>query len=106
MAQLKVGIVETWTAPLDFQLLSDGSPQDLTGMTVSGVARNRYEQFVTLAGDVTVLDATDGQVRLIPDSGDFAKEDQPYELRFEVVDGASERAFWPSEEAILINVRP
>lgn len=106
MAQLKVGIVEGWSAPMDFQLMSDGVVQDLSGMSVEGVARNRYEQSVNLTGDVTILDATDGQVRLIPDTGDFASTDSPYELRFKITDGASQIAYWPSDEAILIQVRP
>jgi hypothetical protein len=103
---LKVGIVEGWSAPLDFQLLNDGVPQNLTAMTVTGQARNRYRAFVDLASDVSVTTATDGLVRLIPDTDDFMEANGPYELRFKVVDSATQCAYFPSEEAITLIVRP
>lgn len=105
MAQVKVGIAEGWSAPLDFELLNDGSPQNLTSMTVTGQGYDRLKNAITLTGDVAVLDATAGTVRLTPDTGDFAESGSPYELRFKVVDGSSQQAFFPSEEPILIVVR-
>ena len=87
------------------------SPQDLTGMGVSGVARNRYDVDVNLAGNVTLLAATSGKVRLLPDAADFASTDSPYTLRFAVADstatnGTARTAYWPSEEPVLVIVRP
>ena len=78
--------VEGWTGPLDFQLFNDGTAQDLTSITVTGEARNRLRQAVTLSGNVTVLSATDGTVRMTPDTGDFLAVDSPYELRFRATD--------------------
>lgn len=105
MSQVKVGIVEGWSAPLDFQLLNDGSPQNLTNMTLTGVAYNRIGVAVDLTGDVTVLSATAGTVRLIPDTGDFAKDASPYDLRFKIVDSSTQSAYFPSDESILLIVR-
>lgn len=106
MGQLKVGIVNGWSAPLDFQLLSDGAPFNLTSLTVTATARNRYAQDVTLTGNLSVIDATDGELRLIPDATDFLATDSPYELRFKVRDSSTQDAFWPNEEPVLLIVRP
>lgn len=105
MAQLKIGIVEGWSAPLDFQLLNDGTAQDLSSMTLTGVAYNRVGLAVDLASDVTVLSATAGTVRLTPDTGDFPRDGSPYDLRFKVVDNTTQSAFFPSDESILLIVR-
>jgi hypothetical protein len=105
MSQVKVGIVEGWSGPLDFELLNDGAIQNLTSMTVTGQAFNRLKQAVTLTSDVTILSATDGQVRLTPDTGDFVESGSPYELRFKVVDGSSQIVFFPSDEPISLIVR-
>jgi hypothetical protein len=55
---------------------------------------------------VSILTATEGKVRMTPDTGDFQSEDSPYELRFKVVDGASAVVFFPSGEAVNLIVRP
>jgi hypothetical protein len=104
MAQTKVGIVEGWTGAMDFRLKADGTAQDLTGMTVTGQAFNRLRQAVTLTSDVSVISATAGTVRLMPDTGDFLQTQSPYELRFKVVD-AGNTVFFPNDEAILVIVR-
>lgn len=103
---VKVEFVEGWTGPLDFQLLNDGSAQDLTAMTVTGQARNRLNAAVDLSSDVTVISATAGTVRLTPDAIDFESESSPYELRFKVVDAATAVVFFPSGEAVTLVVRP
>lgn len=106
MAQLKVGIVEGWTAPMDFQLLNDGLAQDLSSMTVTAQARTRAREFIDLTGDCTVVTATEGKVRLTPDTGDFMEAQSPYELRFRVRDSSTQDAYFPSDEAVLVLVRP
>ena len=111
MGQLKISIVEGWTAAMDFQLYNDGAEQNLTGMSVSGVARNRLSAPVTLDGNVTVITATEGRIRLFPDMTDFASTESPYELRFAIADstatdGSAHVAYWPNEEPILLIVRP
>lgn len=105
MAQTKVGIVEGWSAPLDFELLNDGSPQNLTNMTLTGVAYNRVGIAVDLSSDVTILSATAGTVRLTPDTGDFVRDGSPYDVRFKIVDSSTQSAFFPSDESILLIVR-
>lgn len=104
MAQLTVSIVEGWTGPLDFQLLSDGSAQVLTGITVTGQAMNRLKASVDLSSDVAILSATGGTVRILPDTSDFSAEQSPYELRFRATD-ATGIVFFPSEEPIQLLVR-
>lgn len=104
MSQEKVGIVEGWTGSIDFRLLADGSAQNLTGMTVVGVAYDRLRNPVVLTGDLSVLSATGGRVRLQPDTGDFLESSSPYELRFKVTDGGLD-TFFPSEEPISVIVR-
>lgn len=106
MAKVKVEFVEGWSGALDFELLNDGTAQNLTSTTVTGQARNRLNQTVDLTSDVTVTDSTGGQVRLTPDTGDFAAEGSPYELRFKVVDSSAAIVFFPSGEAITLIVRP
>jgi hypothetical protein len=104
MAQITVNIVEGWTGALDFSLLSDGAPQSLTGLTVTGQAVNRLREVVDLSSDVTVLSATAGTVRLLPDTTDFLAAQSPYELRFRATDATS-IVFFPSEEAVSVIVR-
>lgn len=106
MSKLKVEFVEGWSGPLDFELLNDGAVQDLTSMTVTGQARNRLNTLVDLSSDVTVVTATEGKVRMTPDTGDFQSEDSPYELRFKVVDAGLAVVFFPSGEAVNLIVRP
>jgi hypothetical protein len=105
MAKIKVEIVEGWTGPLDFELLSDGTPQNLTSIGVSGRALDRDKQSVTLTSDVTIVTATEGLVRLTPDTGDFSASGSPYELRFMATDGAGGIVFYPSGEGITLIVR-
>jgi hypothetical protein len=89
---------------MDFRLLSDGSAQNLTGMTVEAVGYNRLNAAVTLTGDLSILSATGGTVRLTPDTGDFLEAESPYELRFKVTDGGL-HVFYPSDEPISVIVR-
>lgn len=104
MSQRKIGIVEGWTGNMDFRLLADGSPQNLTGMTVAAVGYDRLKASVAFSGDVSILSATGGTVRLTPDTGDFLESGSPYELRFKVTDAGLD-VFFPSEEPISVTVR-
>jgi hypothetical protein len=106
MPKLQVEFVEGWSGPLDFELLNDGAAQDLTSITVTGQARNRLMQAVDMTSDVSILTATEGKVRLTPDTGDFPAAHSPYELRFKAVDGTTGIVFFPSGEAVTLVVRP
>jgi len=105
MSETKIDFVEGWTGPLDFQLKGDGTVVDLTGLTVTGVSKDKKRNAVTLTSDVSILDATDGKVRMTPDTGDFEAENSPYSLRFKVVDGSTGIVFYPSAEAVVLIVR-
>lgn len=105
MAQEKVGIVEGWSARLDFTLKENGVAKDLTGFSLSAEAMDRSRTAVTLTGNLMALVATEGTVRMIPDTGDFTHAGSPYLLRFKATD-ASEIAYFPSEEAVVVEVRP
>lgn len=103
MSQTTVDIVEGWNAAVDFRLVSDGSPQDLTGLTVKGQGYDRLGNAVDLTGDISVTGATSGRVRLVPDTQDFLISGSPYELRFYATANGFE--FWPSAEHVHIVVR-
>lgn len=100
-----VDIVEGWTGSVDFQLKEDGTAADLGSDTMIAEARDRQRQSVTLTGDLTVVTATDGKVRLNPDTGDFVSSESPYELRFKRTTGSG-IVYYPNEEAVRVNVRP
>jgi len=104
MAREQVSIVEGWSARLDFRLKDNGVTKDLTGVTLTAEARDRSKMPVTLTGDAVILAATDGQVRMTPDAGDFRSARSPYDLRFKFVN-AGEAAWYPSEEAVRVVVR-
>ena len=103
MSQTTVDIVEGWNAALDFRLVSDGSPQDLSGLTVKGQCYDRLGNQVDLISDISITSATQGRVRLVPDTQDFLITGSPYELRFYSTANGFE--FWPSAEHIQILVR-
>jgi hypothetical protein len=98
-------IVEGWTGNIDFQLKDDDTAADLTGDTMAATAINKKRQTVVLSGDLAVLTATAGKVRLNPDTGDFSADQSPYQLRFRRTT-ASGVVFYPNGEAIVVNVRP
>ena len=104
MAQETIGIVEGWSARLDFSLKENEVVKDLTGVTMTAEALDRRKQAVVLTGDLSILSATAGQVRLTPDTGDFPPAGSPFELRFKAVQGA-EVSYYPSDEALLVEVR-
>ena len=101
----KVAIVEGWTGNMDFQLKEDGVPANLGGDTMVVEARDRTYAPVTLTGDLTVISATDGKVRINPDTGDFLAAKSPYTLRFKrtMLSGV---VFYPNDEAVRLDVRP
>ena len=99
-------IVEGWTGPIDFQLKEDDVAANLTGDTVIAQAVTRRRVTSVLTGDLSILAATDGKVRLTPDTGDFLAAQSPYELRFKRTLAGGGDVWYPSGEAVLLKVRP
>ena len=101
----EVSIVEGWTGDIEFQLKDDGTAADLGSDTITAEARNKKRESVTLTGDLTIVTATDGKVRMNPDTGDFVSPQSPYELRFKRATGTGV-VYYPSDDAVRLNVRP
>lgn len=79
-------VVEGQTAPVDYQLLADGAAYNLTGCTVTTVAR-RFSTGADkmLAGSTAILVEASGTVRFFPDAADFVFADVGLYIRFKVV---------------------
>ena len=103
-------IVEGTTARQGpFTLKVDGSPLNLTGLTVTLQLRGSGQaSYVDTAGD-TEVDADQvtntGQVYWDPDAADLEYTRSEYSMRFKVVDGAAKVAFWPNAEPEKIRVQ-
>ena len=99
-------IVEGWTGDLDFQLNADGSPQNLTGMTVELILKKSDGEPIDTAGDVSVFDAVEGKVRYSPDPAELQSGASPLTVRWKVTDGVGKIVYWPSGAAATIHVHP
>ena len=91
-------VVEGTTANLDFRLTADGAAVNLTGATVVLLLYDKDGTAITTTGDVTVIDATDGQVRYAPDAADLDPAVTPHRARFKVTI-SSQDSFYPSGPA-------
>lgn len=91
-------LVEGQTAPVDYKLLADGAAYDLTGCTVTTIARTNAGAAKTLAGSTTVLVAASGTVRFSPDAADFVASDFMLRVRFKVTRADSKIEFFPTGE--------
>lgn len=105
-----VSIVEGWTGALPFTLKADGTPVDLTGMTVKIVLKASDGTLVkdTTEG-ITVTASTAGQLEYAPSSssGDlFLSNSTPYRVRFQVTDALTKKVYFPNDEEELIEVNP
>jgi len=105
-----MSIVEGWSGALPFTLKADGTPVDLTGLTVKIVLKTSQGSIVkdTTAG-ITVTGSTSGQLEYAPatSSGDlFLASKTPYRIRFRVTDALAKTAYFPNDEEDLIEVNP
>lgn len=91
-------IVEGQTAPVDYRILADGVAYDLSGCTVSTVARTHAGATKVLAGSTAVLVAASGTVRFSPDAADFVASDFMLRVRFRVTRADSKIEFFPTGE--------
>lgn len=92
--------VDGHTGVLEYQLLSCGVAQNLTGATVSLVAAGVGDVALTMTGTVVVTSATGGIVEFRPSTGggDLTQARGPIRVRFKVVDGNSRVTYFPSED--------
>ena len=85
------------TIPLRFQLLDDGVPIDLSGMTVTLLLQDRLGATVSTVGMVTIITATTGRVDFTPSSAAFfTVANNPYHARFKLVSATGAVSFVPS----------
>lgn len=91
-------VVEGQTAPIDYQILADGSAYSLVGSTVTVVGRKHNGTAISWAGSVTVTDAAQGEVRFSPDAADLVAADHVYYIRFRVVRTDGKIEYFPTGE--------
>lgn len=100
-------VVEGWTGALPFQLLADGSPVDITGMTVELWMKDTDgTQIHNSTSGLTVTSSTAGIVSFAPTSDQFVAAKSPYLLRFKVEDALSKVVYFPNAEEDVIEVNP
>ncbi len=97
MAREKV--VQGQTDPINQQLLDNGVPIDLTGITVDLELFDNTDTPVNMTGSsVTVVDAVLGKVRFTAATTTYDASKGPYKARWKLTSG-SQVAFVPSDVA-------
>lgn len=102
-------LVEGWSGALPFTLNADGTPVDLTGMTVHIVLRSSTGTTPikdTTAG-ISISTSETGRVSYDPatSSGDlFLASKTPYYVRFRVTDALQNVVYFPNADADIIKV--
>ena len=103
---MALDIVQGWTEAIEYQLSADGSPVNLTGMTVEFLL---YPNFATvpktLTGSVVLTDATVGKVTYTPGPDDLKASDSPAKVRWKVTDTGNNIAFFPRDAAELWTIQ-
>lgn len=90
-------IVEGTTSDLQFQLLESGSAIDLTGITVTLLLSDRGGAAVSNPGTVSITDATNGKVKLVPTGTSvFNSANGPYYARWKLTDGLNKISYCPT----------
>lgn len=80
--------------------------EDLTGLTVELVLKDKSGTAVTTTGDVAIVTAASGKVKYTPDSTDLLASGSPYTARFKVTYGDSSIRYFPQGAAMRWNVYP
>lgn len=101
----QVDVVDEWTAPIDWQLLSGGAAVDLTDCTATLRVRDHKSVVVTLGGTESIVTPASGLVRYAPVDADFDPDKSPYTYRWRVVDATGKVSFFPNAEAGKVMVR-
>lgn len=100
-------IVEGTTGRLSFQLKEDGANLNGTGLTVSAADLVGADgAVVDTTGDIGWITDTAGTVYYDPDAADFVAGRSPYQVRFQITDGAGKVIWFPSGLAETIKVYP
>lgn len=98
---MPLDIVEGWTAAIELRLLSEGAPENLTGMSVALVLRDVIGNraiYTTSAGAEATC-STGGLVAYTPGSTHLVSTAGPYQARVRVTDGAGKVVFFPNGAA-------
>jgi hypothetical protein len=97
--------VEGTTDPLQFQLLENGVPIDLTGVTVVVLIEDRTGTSQTL-GSIVLVDALNGKIKFYPLSiTSFVASLSPYYVRWQLnVDSTGAISYIPSTSRDVWNV--
>lgn len=102
--------VEGQTEPIIHQLLNEGEPFLIQGMTVELVLQKKDGTAISTSGKTTNLDdgtaPNKGKVKYSPDAADLTKAGSPYYVRWKVTDGAGKIAFWSNSAADRLAVYP
>lgn len=102
---MPLDVVAGQTAPIDYQLTADGAAFDLTGCTVTLLARTQAGATVTFTGTVALLDEDQGKVRFSPAANDLVESAVQYFVRFRIVRADSKIDFFPTGEREVWHVR-
>lgn len=82
---------------LQFQLLNNGTPINLEAITVTLLLEDKDGTAITSPGTVTVVDSTNGTVKLTPTStAVFVADTGPYYARWQLQDNFGRISFVPS----------
>lgn len=89
-------LIEGWTKPINEQILNNGTPFDITGLTVTLKLYPKGGRTTkTLAGSVSVPSPTTGAVAFAPAAGDLLSIESPYAVRWQLSNGAGVVYFAP-----------
>ena len=104
MAELK--LVEGWTGPIDDVLKSNGTPLDLTGLTVQLLLQKASGVAVDTTGDVVIVTPSAGVVRYTPDPTDLLAAETPHTVRWKVTDLTGAVTYFPNAAGEVWTVQP
>ena len=101
-------VVEGQTEEIVHQLLNDGEPMLIQGMTVELVLEQKDGTSIDTTGKVDNLDDASepnrGMVKYSPDAADFVKAGSDYYWRWQITDGSGKISFWPNDAAARLKV--
>jgi hypothetical protein len=80
---------EETTEPQVFQLVADGAPVDLSGLTVGIEVSDKTRTRVTDPGTTAIVTAETGIVSFSPGAGKFTAALSPYFVRWTVSNGST-----------------
>jgi hypothetical protein len=97
---MRIDVTEGWTGPLDFALMADGAPLNLSGLTIELVLRDRDDALITTTGWAATFGApTEGRVRVSPTADALVHAVTPHRAHFKITDGGGKVVFFPGGDA-------